>query len=239
MNILITGGASGLGEAITKALAVNSEHFVYFTYCKSKEAASKLEDNYTNVKAIYCDFNKEESVTDLLKKMEDLKLNVLINNALPMMSTSHYHKSDSDDFLASFKTNVIPFIKISQKAIQVFRKVKFGKVITILSSFIINKPPLGLSLYVAEKNYILSLSKSIATENASFNISSNCISPSFMLTDLNRNIDERIIDDMKLKHPLKKILTIEETTEAVVFYVNATQHINGTNIIINSASDVQ
>ena len=37
MNILITGGANGLGAEITKLMASNSEHFVYFTYAKSAE----------------------------------------------------------------------------------------------------------------------------------------------------------------------------------------------------------
>lgn len=238
MRILITGGASGLGEAVTRSLAANKDHVVYFTYFKSKHQAGDLEQDYSNAKSLYCDFTDSESVSNLLKQMEELKPEVLINNALSRLSISHFHKADANDFLSSFQTNVLPVIRVSQKAVGIFRKAKFGKIITILSSAIINKPPIGWSEYVAEKNYLLSLSKSIATENANFNITSNCVSPGFMLTDLNKEIDERILDDMKLKHPLKKLLTIQETTEVVSFLVGATQQINGTNIVINSASDL-
>ena len=56
MNILITGGANGLGAEITKLLASNSEHFVYFTYAKSAEKAGLIENAYKNTKAIKCDF---------------------------------------------------------------------------------------------------------------------------------------------------------------------------------------
>jgi len=235
MKILITGGASGLGETITSKLAENKDNFIYFTYFKSTEAAQQLEEKYKNVKGIFCDFSDEKSIEKLLDTMNELGLEVLINNALTSLTQLHFHKKSADSFLTSFQTNVMPIIRLSQKAIEIFRKNKFGKIITIVSSYVVNKPPVGLSEYVAEKNYILSLSNSIAVENASFNITSNCISPGFMLTELNQGVDERVIENMRLNHPLKKILTTQEATEAVIFLVNATQQINGTNMIINSS----
>jgi len=235
MKILITGGASGLGETITSTLAENKDNFICFTYFKSTEAAQQLEEKYKNVKGIFCDFSDEKSIEKLLDTMNELGLEVLINNALTSLTQLHFHKKSADSFLTSFQTNVMPIIRLSQKAIEIFRKNKFGKIITIVSSYVVNKPPVGLSEYVAEKNYILSLSNSIAVENASFNITSNCISPGFMLTELNQGVDERVIENMRLNHPLKKILTTQETTEAVIFLVNATQQINGTNMIINSS----
>jgi NAD(P)-dependent dehydrogenase (short-subunit alcohol dehydrogenase family) len=238
MNILITGGASGLGASITAKLAVIKTNLVFITYYKAKEQALELEQNHTNIKAIYCDFTSEESLRSLLQTMEELNLQVLINNAIPFSSISHFHKKIPSSFIESFESNVLPFIKISQKAVTIFRTTKYGKLITILSSSIINKPPTGWSQYVAEKNYIYSICKSIAIENANFNITSNCISPSFMLTDLNKNTDERIIEDMIQKHPLKRLLTTDEAADSVVFMVNSTQQMNGVNLILNAASDI-
>lgn len=238
MNILITGGASGLGAAITEQLAEDKTNQVYFTYCRSELPAKELETRYPNVKAVFCDFNNASSLGNLLVQMEGFQLQVLINNALPQNKVSHFHKVEPEHFLTSFQSNVLPFIKISQKAVELFRKTKSGKIITVLSSAIVNKPPVGWSSYVAEKNYMLSVCKSIAIENANFNITSNCISPAFMLTDLNKETDERIVDDMIAKHPLKKLLTTSETARTVVFLVEATQQINGTNMVINAASDL-
>ena len=238
MNILITGGASGLGKAITLKLAANPDNYIYFTYFKSNSISVELKKKHSNVKGIHVDFNNTESLSNLLNTMEELKLDVLINNALPINNVCHFHKVESTDFSSSFQSNVLPVIKISQKAVLVFRKAKFGKIITVLSSAIINKPPIGWSGYVAEKNYLLSISKSIATENANFNITANCVSPSFMQTNLNSTVDERVVEDMIAKHPLKNMLTTEETAETVAFLISASQQINGTNIIINSGSDL-
>ncbi len=238
MNILVTGGASGLGNAITTALANDKNNFVYFTYCNSKENALDLETKFNNVQSIHCDFSNEESLEMLISKMNEIKLEVLVNNAITGINKIHFHKTVANDLVSSFHSNVIPTVKISQRAVEIFRKAKYGKLITILSSAISNKPPVGWSTYVAEKNYLLSISKSIATENISFNITSNCISPSFMQTDLNKEVDDRIVEEMKLKHPLKKLLTVDEVAQTVVFYTSATQHINGTNLIINAGSDL-
>jgi 3-oxoacyl-[acyl-carrier protein] reductase len=237
MNILITGGASGLGLAITEALATKKDNYVFFTFCKSVEKAKNLENKHSNVKGIYCDFSSEESINQLISKMAEFQLQALINNALTGITKAHFHKLDANSVAHSFQTNVLPTIKISQRAVDIFRKAKFGKIITILSSAICHNPPIGWSSYVAEKNYLLSICKSISTENSSFNITSNCISPSFMLTELNKDTDERMIDLLKQKHPLKRLLTVSEVAEVVVFYLSASQQLNGVNIVVNAGGE--
>lgn len=238
MNILITGGASGLGESITRVLAKDQNNRVFFTYYKSIEKAKEIESEFSNAKGINCNFRDDASVNALLTDIEKFNIQILVNNAFTGLQTNYFHKTDPDYFLSNFKNNILPVIKLTQAAILHFRKQKFGKIITILSSYIINKPPMGLSEYVAEKNYLLSLSKSWAIENSKFNITSNSISPSMMQTELTADTDERVIEEMVNNHPLKKLLSTEEVAQAVNYFINATQQINGTNLIINAASDI-
>jgi NAD(P)-dependent dehydrogenase (short-subunit alcohol dehydrogenase family) len=134
--------------------------------------------------------------------------------------------------------NVLPLIRITQELISQFRKKRFGKIITVLTSSIANKPPAGYSEYVAAKSYIASLSKSWANENASFNITSNCISPSFMQTAFTDDTDVRVVEEMINSHPLKRILTTDEVADSVLFLVNSTQQINGINLLMNAANDI-
>lgn len=141
--------------------------------------------------------------------------------------------------MKSFQQNIIPTIRITQAFITQARKRKFGKIINIISSANINRPPIGWSEYVANKAYLLSLSKSWATENIKFNISSNAISPGFMLTSLTADTDERIVEQMTEAHPLKKLLTTKEVAETVEFYTRCSQQINGTNLVINAGNDLQ
>jgi NAD(P)-dependent dehydrogenase (short-subunit alcohol dehydrogenase family) len=233
MNILITGGASGLGRSITTNLASHlPDSTVFFTYNKSKEAASALENQYPNVRSIKCDFSDTNELDALLKRMEIDHIDILINNAIVSFTKNYFHKIEADEFLDGFKKNILPSLLITQQFIKRARKNKFGKIITILSSAI-NDPLIGWSRYTAEKMYLLAMHKSWAKENIQFNITSNCVSPDFMKTDLQQDIDERILEEMISKHPLKRLLTTDEVAEIIYFLISATQHINGENIIID------
>jgi NAD(P)-dependent dehydrogenase (short-subunit alcohol dehydrogenase family) len=218
MNILITGGASGLGEAITKIFAKNENFKIYFTFSNSAENAKNIESKFRNTFPIKCNFKDTESVKSLTSKIGELDIDVLINNAFPgNYLMTHFHKLSSNDFLNDYKHNIIPIIEITQEAINYFRKKKFGKIITILSSALIDSPPVGSSIYVANKAYLKMLTKVWATENSKFNITSNSISPSFMQTKLTSEIDFRIVSQLIENHPLKKLLTVEEVAETVFF----------------------
>lgn len=239
MNILITGGASGLGAAITAHLASSPANTIYFTFNRSGADAKAIEQKFPNTKSIFCNYEDETSVASLLEEIENKKIEVLVNNAFTGLQTNYFHKTDPAYFSDNFIKNIIPVIKLTQSAILYFRKQKSGKIITILTSYIINDPPSGLSEYVAAKNYLLSLSKSWAVENSKFNITSNCISPSFMQTKLTENTDERVIEEIIKAHPLKRLLTPAEVAEAVQYFIEPSNKLNGTNLVINSAADIK
>ena len=238
MNILITGGASGLGKAITLNLASSPQNKIYITYSNSVDAALEIQNQYPNCIPVLCDFYKQESVQAVAEKISSWNIDVLINNAFTGMIKKHSHKIPLESFENSFKVNVLPVVALTQAAVKVFRKKKFGKIITILSSVIVANPPIGWSLYAAEKEYLRALSKSWAIELKKYNVTSNSISPSFMLTALNQNTDERILGQMIDAHPLKKLLTPEEVASSVSFLVDSTQQINGINLVINAAENV-
>jgi NAD(P)-dependent dehydrogenase (short-subunit alcohol dehydrogenase family) len=239
MNILVTGGSSGLGVSITKKLAINTDNFVYFTYPFDNQDKDNIEKEFNNTKGIKCNFRDEKEIDALIAKFDEFNLDILVNNAwATKIIKKHYQKIDYQNFIDGFMFNVVPLIKITQELILRFRKKKFGKIVTILTSSIVNKPPAGYSEYVAAKSYIASLSKSWANENAAFNITSNCISPSFMQTAFTDDTDERVVEEMVNSHPLKRILTTEEVADSVLFLVNSTQQINGINLLMNAASDI-
>jgi 3-oxoacyl-[acyl-carrier protein] reductase len=240
MIILITGGASGLGEALTRKAAQNSSFKVYFTYNQSLVSAKKIETDFANAIAIKCNFKDKDDVTELTNKMLQLNIDILINNAYTGdFLKSYFHKTAIVDFTSAFNDNIVPTIAITQAAITIFRKKKFGKIITILTAALLNTPPIGSSVYVANKAYLEELTKIWATENAKFNITSNAVSPAFMLTSFTSSMDERLVEQMTNSHPLNKLLTTEEVAESVIYLTTASQQINGINLILNSGINIK
>jgi NAD(P)-dependent dehydrogenase (short-subunit alcohol dehydrogenase family) len=235
-RILLTGGTSGLGEAI--ALKLSENHKVWFTYYKSIDKANILENKSSNLKAIKCDFTNSESIHELTEFISGSDLDILINNAMTGFEKNHFHKLSPDYFKISFEENILSAIKITSAVIKVFRRKKSGKIITILSSVLNEHPPIGWSEYLAQKSYLKSLTRSWAAENVRYGIVSNTVSPSFMLTGLHSKVDEREIQLMEERHPLGKLLEPAKVAEAVLFFVQATEYINGVDMVINSAENV-
>jgi 3-oxoacyl-[acyl-carrier protein] reductase len=238
MKILITGGASGLGKSITRLLA--KENTVYFTYRKSVNEAKALETELHSATAINCDFSKEQSVKSLADRISELDLDAIIHNAYSGdYLKTHFHKIPSNDFLVDFKINALPVIELTQAAIQSFRKKKNGKIITVLSSALVDIPPVGSAVYTANKAYLQKLTQVWANENAKFNITSNSVSPSFMETSMTASIDERVKEQIIESNPQKRLLTTEEVAKAIQFLVNDTTQINGKDFVINAGDSLK
>ena len=231
MKILITGGASGLGKSITQLLA-KEENTVYFTYSKSESAAKTLENEFSNTQAINCDFADEASVKSLVEKIAELNLDVIIHNAYSGdYLKTHFHKIAADDFLNDFKINVMPVIELTQAAISNFRKQKSGKIITILSSALLELP-VGSAVYTANKAYLQKLTEIWAKENEKFNITSNSVSPTFMETEMTTSIDDRIKEQIIENSPLKRLITTEEVARTVHFLAMKNKAFSGMDFVL-------
>lgn len=240
MNILITGGASGLGKAITIKFAKSEENTVYCTYSSSIKNAMELQKEYKNIIIIQCDFKNTSSIENLTEEMSNWDLDVLVNNAYGgEFITSHFQKIDHIVFSDDFNNNVVPTLIITQKAISIFRKKRFGRIVTVLSAALTGNPVVGSSSYIGCKAYLEKLTKVWATENAKFNITSNSVSPSFMETNMNSDFDDRLVEQMEKGHPLKKLLTVEEVTDSIQFLTSSNSHLNGLDILLNAAQNLK
>jgi 3-oxoacyl-[acyl-carrier protein] reductase len=235
MNILITGGASGLGRAITLAtVRAFPDANVYFTFHASGQAAAALEKENKNSKGIKCDFRKDNEVHALCQFIDQQEIDVLVNNAFTGLQTVHFHKTNNVMISESFGADILPTLDITRAFIHKARERKSGKIITILTSALSSQPPTGWSIYLANKAYLMAMHRSWATENRMFNITSNCISPDFMATPLHKDMDERVLENMIKSHPLKKLLTPGEVADLVVYLCKASSHLNGQNIVMNA-----
>lgn len=238
MNILITGGSSGLGKAVVEMLCQSEANRIYFTYKSNKESALAICEAHANAEAIQCDFSNNEDIENLLAHLPEWDLDALINNAWAgTPNGTYFHKTPAEDFLTAFQTNVMPLIQVTQACISLFRKKKSGKIINVMTSSLLDLPPMGFSVYTATKSYIHQLSKCWCKENQRFNITCNCVMPDYMRTSFS-GIDERVVEQMQSEHPLKRLLVPEEAASVVAFLVNASAQVNGVSIPITAGQHV-
>ena len=240
MNILITGGTSGLGKATVELLQKDGHH-IYFSYLANEQftiVAKEMEETYSNVKGEALNFCEEESVNAFFQKIVVWDIDVLLNcTYVGRPQTTYFHKIASEDFLKAFQFNIIPTVKITQTCIEVMKKKKFGKIINIITEAVIGLPPMGYTLYSANKAYWMELSSVWNKEYTRYNITSNCILPAYMQTQF-AEVDERILEQMIKAHPLKKLLTPEEVAKNIKFFVDASQQVNGVKLQINAGTQL-
>lgn len=239
MNILVTGGSSGLGKSIVEASCTDKNNTVYFTYRSHKENTDALCSQFANAVAIHCDFTDSASLKNFVDKIAEFNLNVLINNAYSGITLGqHFHKTPVEDFTSAFQNNVLPLISITQKCIDTFRKNKSGKIITILTSALVGTPPMGYSVYSATKAYIAQLVKSWSKEYIKLGITSNAVAPDFMQTALTEETNDFVKEQIKESNPLKTILKTEEIAAVVMDLIDAPSQLNGVTIPVNAGTNI-
>lgn len=240
MNVLVTGGSGGLGEAIVRQLAARANTRVHFTYRARVEAAERITAECSAATAWKCDFADPASVEALCEAIPGMALDGLVNNGYSGAWVGEYfHKTSAEQFTAAFAENIIPTIRITQESIRGFRERKSGAIVTILSSALLGTPPLGTSVYASTKATLAQLSKAWAAENVRYRIRSNCVSPSFMETTMTAATDERMVDQIRSAHPLRELLPPAQAAEVVEFLLTGPAHLNGATIVVNAGATMQ
>ena len=179
--------------------------------------------------------NKREELKNLVSNVEKEigNIDILVNNAgiTKDQLTMRMSEESWDDVL---ETNLYASFYLSKSVIRNMMKKKFGRIIQISSVVGFTGNP-GQANYVASKAGLIGMTKSLALEVASRNITVNCIAPGFIKTSMTDALTEEQKSKLLEKIPSQKFGLPEDVAAAAVFlasdeasYINgATIHLNG------------
>ena len=160
-------------------------------------------------------------------------LDILINNAGTNMDNLSLRMKD-DEWKKVIDINLTSTFLLSKYAIKKMLKNKYGRIVNI-TSVVGHTGNLGQSNYAASKAGIIGMSKSLAIEYAKKNITVNCVSPGFIVSDMTMNIADKVKLYLTSRIPMGKLGTGEDVSNCVAFlsseqasYVTGeTVHVNG------------
>ena len=232
-KILITGATGGIGGAIVKKLiSLNAKVCCTGTNIKKLE---NLKKNHPTSLIKQFDISNHSNIEKFIDETEnDLGgIDVLINNAGINKDTLSLRMSEQE-WKKVIDINLTSTFLLSKYAIKKMLKNKFGRVINI-SSIVGHTGNLGQSNYSASKAGIVGMSKSLSIEYAKKNITINCVSPGFIVSDMTNNIPEKIRLMLIAKIPMGRLGSGEDVSNCVAFlsseeasYVTGeTIHVNG------------
>ena len=232
-KILITGATGGIGGAIVKKLiSLNAK--VCCTGTNIKKLENLKKDHPTSLIKQF-DISNHSNIEKFIDETEnDLGgIDILINNAGINKDTLSLRMSEQE-WKKVIDINLTSTFLLSKYAIKKMLKNKFGRVINI-TSIVGHTGNLGQSNYSASKAGIVGMSKSLSIEYAKKNITINCVSPGFIVSDMTNNIPEKIRLMLIAKIPMGRLGSGEDVSNCVAFlsseeasYVTGeTIHVNG------------
>lgn len=223
MKVLVTGGARGLGLAIS-LYYLKMGHSVVVNYNNSSDLALKLKSEYGDrVSIVKADVSNEDDV----KRMFDAlgKLDVVVNNAGIAKDSDPMEKS-AEEFLEVIKVNLLGTFLVSKYAVN---HVDKGCIVNISSTNALDTYYPESMDYDASKAGVISLTHNFSLYLKDRDIRVNVVCPDWIDTDMNLEMDE------EYKKSLGVFLTPEEVAR-VVYDVSIDESVNDTVIRVGDNS---
>ena len=232
-KILVTGASGGIGSEIVKKF-VSLGGDVLGTGTKA-EKLDLIKKQYQSIKVKKFDISEHSRIEEFIDDvaLELGGLDVLINNAGTNVDNLSLRMKE-EEWKKVIDINLTSTFLLAKHAIKKMLRNKFGRVVNI-TSVVGHTGNLGQSNYAAAKSGIIGMSKSLALEYAKKNITINCVSPGFIVSDMTMNIAEKVKLYLTSRIPMGKLGTGEDVSNCVAFlssdqasYITGeTLHVNG------------
>ena len=231
-NILITGASGGIGnELVKKFVSLGGNVFGSGT---KTEKLDQIKKEYPTIKVKKFDMVEHSRIEEFIDNvfLELGGLDILINNAGTNMDNLSLRMKD-EEWKKVIDVNLTSTFLLSKHAIKKMLKNKFGRIVNI-TSVVGHTGNIGQSNYSASKAGVIGMSKSLAIEYAKKNITVNCVSPGFIISDMTMNIAEKVKLYLTSRIPMGKLGTGEDVSNSVAFLSSdQASYITGETIHVN------
>ena len=210
VNILVTGATQGIGKAIAEEL---KEVGTIFATGRNLELLREYEN--------YCVCDLAKDVETLESYVEEKKIDILINNAGEYIYGS-IDKMTDEQIQEIFEVNLLAPVKLIAKASVNMKNKKWGRIINIGSiSGIMGEA--NASLYSSTKSRLVGLTRALALELASYNITVNTVNPGWVDTELgmaSAELSEFFKDEIIETIPQRRFVQPVEIAKLVKYLVS-------------------
>src|ERR1700720_4216282 len=216
---LVTGASQGIGWDIAQALVVAGAKVAVAARSEEKLAllVGEIETAGGEAFALKMDVADAEQVKAGFKQVIEKfgRLDILVNNAA-VTRDGLAMRMKKDDWDAVLQTNLTGAHLCIQQALPTMMKARAGRIINI-SSIVAQMGNAGQANYVAAKASIIGLTKAIAIEIASRNITVNAVAPGFIETPMTDVLPDKVKEELKTRIPLGRMGSARDVAAAIVF----------------------
>ena len=233
LNIILTGATGVIGNSILDKLVSAGANIL--ATGTNEQKLKIIKDKYKDLNTVRFDISDhgkiDQFIEDCSKNFSN-KIDVLINNA-GITQDNLSLRMKEDEWKRVIDINLTSTFLISKSVIKKMLKSKNGKIINV-TSVVGHTGNIGQANYAASKAGIVAMSKSLALEYGKKNITVNCVSPGFIVSDMTAKISEEHTDLMKSRISLNKFGNPEDVANSIAFLSsNLSDYITGETIHVN------
>lgn len=233
---LVTGATRGIGRAI--ALELGRLGATVVGTATSEDGAGKiaayLDEAGVKGRALVLEVRDQAQVDAAISGIEKEfgAVGILVNNAGITRDNLAMRMKD-EEWDAVVDTNLKAVFRLSKAVMRGMMKARQGRIINITSVVGYAGNP-GQANYCAAKAGVAGMSRSLARELGSRNITVNCVAPGFIATDMTHGLDEKQKEAMLASIPLGRAGTPEDVAAAVAFLASpGAAYVSGTTVHVN------
>jgi len=216
----VTGGATGIGLAVSRALAARGAAVAIFARNAARaEAAAEAIRKQAGGKAqaFTADVSKASSVDSAFDQaLAGLgRVDILVNNA-GLTRDGLFVRMSDEQWAEVLDTNLSGAFRCSRAVARTMMKARYGRIVNV-SSVVGLMGNAGQANYAASKAGLLGLTKSLARELASRSITVNAVCPGYITTEMTEKLTESAQAELKARIPLGRLGTPEDVAEVIAF----------------------
>jgi 3-oxoacyl-[acyl-carrier protein] reductase len=216
---LVTGASQGIGRAIALALSCAGARVVIAARNaeKLRSLAEEIGEGKGTALAVQMDVgNQQEVKAGFHQAVERFgRLDILVNNAA-ITRDGLAVRMKAEDWEAVLRTDLTGAHFCIQQALGAMLRQRSGRIINV-SSVVAQSGNAGQANYIAAKAGLIGLTRAIATEVASRNITVNAVAPGFIVSPMTDPLPENVKQDLIGRIPLGRMGQDAEVAAAVVF----------------------
>ena len=216
---LVTGASRGIGRQV--ALELSSHGAAVILISRSQEASETVAESIREqggmALAVPMDVGEPDQVESALACVAEQfeRVDILVNNA-GITRDNLLLRMKEEEWRQVLNVNLDGVFYVTRKVVAGMLRQRYGRVVNITSVVGQMGNP-GQANYAASKAGVIGLTKALAREVASRNITVNAIAPGFIETDMTAQMKEQVKDQLKAGIPLKRLGTVEDIAGGVLF----------------------
>jgi 3-oxoacyl-[acyl-carrier protein] reductase len=232
---LVTGASGGIGGAVSRALHAQGARIV-LSGTRLDALETLMAELGERAVVAACNLGNSAEVDELVKKAEaaaGAPIDILVNNA-GITRDNLFLRMKDEEWDEVIRVNLTAAFKLSRAALRTMMKKRWGRIVTITSVVGVTGNP-GQGNYAAAKAGLIGMTKSLAAEVASRNITVNCVAPGFIATAMTDALTAEQKVGLMARIPAARFGEGRDIAAAVVYlaseeaaYVTGqTLHVNG------------